>query len=119
MSKELQARTEADSSTTAELLPSANLAQNPVLAAVHSKETAMQKHINRLKQLRDLYELGTPQHNCFSIAFGEAMAELKNELQQIQDAFITGITTANYSSVAIDEEQELFDEYYNKNFFKR
>ena len=36
MSKELQARTEADSSKTAAQLPSANLAQNPMLAAVHS-----------------------------------------------------------------------------------
>ena len=34
MSKELQARTEADSSTTAAQLPSANLAQNPMLPAV-------------------------------------------------------------------------------------
>lgn len=34
MNKELQARTKADSSTTDAQLPSANLAQNPVLAAV-------------------------------------------------------------------------------------
>ncbi len=34
MNKELNARTNADSSKTDELLPSANLAQNPLLAAV-------------------------------------------------------------------------------------
>ncbi len=41
MSKELQARTEADSSTTAELLPSANLAQSPMLAEVPYEYGAM------------------------------------------------------------------------------
>lgn len=38
MSKELQARTEDDSSTTTELLPSANIAQSPMLCAVFIDE---------------------------------------------------------------------------------
>ena len=38
MNKELQARTEAQQSKTAELLPSANLAQNPLLNAVANKD---------------------------------------------------------------------------------
>lgn len=38
MSKELQARTEADSSANAAQLPSANLAQNPLLTAVDCQE---------------------------------------------------------------------------------
>jgi len=37
MNKEIQAQTDADSSTTAELLTSANLAQNPLLNAVAVK----------------------------------------------------------------------------------
>lgn len=52
--------------------------------------TILQKHINRLKQLRDLYEVGSPQHNCFSIAMNEAYAEIENEKEQITSAHMSG-----------------------------
>jgi hypothetical protein len=75
-------------------------------------ETAMQKHIVRLKKLRDLYELGTPQHNCFSIAINEAMVELKTERQQIEFAFSEGFGCSCFS---IDKSAE---EYFNNTFKK-
>jgi len=42
MNKELQARTEAQQSKTAELLPSANLAQNPMLCDVDSYKSVLE-----------------------------------------------------------------------------
>jgi hypothetical protein len=54
------------------------------------EQTALNKHIERLKSLRELYEEKTPQHNILSIAINEAKDELKLEKQQIINSFKDG-----------------------------
>ena len=73
-------------------------------------ETAMQCHISRLKQLRDIYKIGTPQHNCFSIAINEAMVELVKEKKQIEFSFSEGFGCSCFS---VDKSAQ---EYYLETF---
>jgi len=57
MSKELEARTDADSIKTDDLLPSANLAQNPLLAAVFLSTKDKQEQFHKdLKALLIKYK---------------------------------------------------------------
>ena len=68
----------------------AQIEGKPNVGCCTTVETAMQCHISRLKQLRDIYQIGTPQHNCFSITINEAMVEMVKEKVQLVDAFTAG-----------------------------
>ncbi len=85
MNKELQAGTEADSSTTAELLPSANLAQNTLLADGLSG-SFWDFHIKQ----RKVEPLSTPCKDC-AITTGfytEIADELIKEPKRIIEAVV-------------------------------
>jgi len=56
--------------------------------------TQIEKYIERLKTLQNLYEEGQPQHNAFGIAIVEAkeMLKGKNELKKLEDKAIKEAT---------------------------
>lgn len=52
--------------------------------------TALQKLINSLILLKELYEPGTPSHDAYSLAIKEAKGQMLLEKKQIVDAFTAG-----------------------------
>ena len=86
-------------------IPSAQMPQNPMLAAVHSKETAMQKFISIWEEM--------PTSDDFEIWFRINQDKyLEMEKQQIQDAFDNG--QANWDAKCQDFKDG--KEYFTKCF---
>ena len=103
----MSAGTEVNSSTKDELLPSAPLAANPVLAAVHSTGTAMQEIMNIVEM-----DYANGVEISMKVFYQMLSKGLKKERQQIQDAFDNG--QANFNPIT--QYYKNGNEYFNDTF---